>query len=350
MPSPEHVAWAKFRVGIMILCAVAIASVLVYLLLGGSEFLQPAVPIHSYLGDLSGLAKASPVRFNGIRVGEVTRTELSHLKDPQKVVRVDMSLVRHFLQAIPEDSTVEVTADNVLGDKFANINEGKSPNPVQPGAELRRTPPQQINMDDLMKAARSIIASTDALFADIEAGRGNVGEFVQSDAFYNDTLKKVVEFQRKVREVTARDSVAGRMLYDESLYDQLRAPVTRLNQQLVDLESGQGAGGKFLKDPAQYDQLRKTVADLSRQLADLEAGKGQAGKLLKDDEAYVRMIRMLDDLNKQVDAVNSGEGPLGHLMVSSNLYESLNGETKSLQNMLKELRANPRKFLFLKVF
>ena len=334
----------------MILCAVAIASVLVYLLLGGSEFLQPAVPIHAYLGDLSGLTKASPVRFNGIRVGVVTGTELSHLKDPGKVVRVNMSVVRHFLRAIPQDSTVEVTADNVLGDKFANINEGKSPNPVEPGAELQRTPPQQINMADLMTAARGIVASTDALFSDIQAGRGNVGQFVKSDAFYNDTLKKVVEFQRKIREVTARESNAGRLLYDESLYAQLRALITRLNQQLTDLDAGQGAGGKFLKDPAQYDQLRKTVGELSKQLADLEVGNGQAGKLLKDDEAYLRIVRMIDDLNQQVDALNSGEGSLGRLMVSSNLYESLNGETKSLQNMLKELRANPKKFLRLKVF
>ena len=334
----------------MILCAVGIASVLVFLLLGGSEFLQPAVSIHSYLGDLSGLTKKSPVRFNGIRVGEVTSTELSHLKDPLKVVRVNMSIVRHFLQAIPEDSNVEVIADNVLGDKFANINEGKSPNPVQPSGELQGKPPQQINMADLMTAARAIIASTDALFADIQAGRGNVGEFVKSDAFYTDALKKVSDFQRRIREVTARDSKAGRMIYDESLYEQIRTSVTRLNQQLTELESGQGAGGKFLKDPGQYDQVRKTVGELSQKLAELETGKGQAGKLLRDDEAYVRIVRMIDDLNKQVDALNSGEGALGRLMVSSNLYESLNGETKNLQNMLRELRANPKKFLFLKVF
>jgi phospholipid/cholesterol/gamma-HCH transport system substrate-binding protein len=334
----------------MIACAVAIASVLVFLLLGGSEFLQPSVAIHAYLGDLSGLAKASPVRFNGIRVGAVTRTELSHLKDPQKVVRVDMSISRHFLQTIPQDSTVEVTADNVLGDRFANINEGKSSTPLEPGAELQRTPPTQINMADLMKAARDIITATDALFSDIEVGRGNVGQFIKSDAFYNDTLKKVSEFQRQIREVTARGSPAGKLIYDDSLYEQLRAPVTRLNQQLADLESGQGAGGKLLKDPAQYDQLRKTVGDLRRQLDDLEAGKGQAGKLLKDDEAYVRIVRMIDDLNKQVDVLNSGEGALGHFMASSSLYESLNGQTKNLQSMLKELRANPKKFLRLKVF
>lgn len=350
MPSPEHVAWAKLRVGAMIACAVAIASVLVFLLLGGSEFLQPSVAIYVYLGDLSGLTKGSPVRFNGIRVGTVTITELSHLKDPQRVVRVDMSITRHFLQAIPQDSTVEVTADNVLGDKFANINEGKRPQPVQPGGELQRKPPQEINMADLMKAARAIIASTDALFSDIQDGRGNLGQFIKSDAFYNDILKKVSDFQRQVGELNARGSTTGRLIYDESLYDQIRAPVTRLNQQLADLDSGRGAGGTFLKDPAQYDQLRKTVGDLNRELTDLQAGKGQAGKLLKDDQAYTRIVRMIGDLNKQVDALNSGEGALGHLVVSSNLYESLNGETKNLQNMLKELRENPKKFLRLKVF
>ncbi len=334
----------------MIASALSIASVLVYLLLGGSEFLQPRVPVHTYLPDLSGLIKEAPVRFNGIRVGSVTGVELSHLKDPQKVVRVDMSIVQRYLHDIPQDSSVEVTADNLLGDRFANINEGKSSTPLQPGAELQRTPPLQINMADLMKAARDIIASTDALFADIQAGRGSVGEFIKSDAFYNDTLKKVLEFQRQIHEVTARDSQVGKLIYDESLYDQLRAPVTRLNQLLADLGSGQGVGGKFLKDPAQYDQLRKTVRDLNQQLADIEAGKGPAGKLLKDDEPYLRIVRMIDNLNKQVDALNSGEGALGHLMVTSTLYENLNGETKSLRNMLKELRENPKKFLRLKVF
>jgi phospholipid/cholesterol/gamma-HCH transport system substrate-binding protein len=59
---------------------------------------------------------------------------------------------------------------------------------------------------------------------------------------------------------------------------------------------------------------------------------------------------MIDDLNKQVDALNSGEGALGHFVLSSSLYESLNGETKNLRNMLKEVRENPKKFLRLKLF
>lgn len=350
MPSAAHVAWAKFRVSTMIGCAVGILSVLVYLLLGGAEFLQPSASTHTYLVDLSGLAKGSQVRFNGVRVGKVTGTELSHLKDPKKVVRIDMSIQQDFLRAIPQDSTVQVTADNVLGDPFANINEGKSRQPLQAGGELQQTPPQQINMADLMKAARDILASTDALLSDIQAGRGSLGEFFKGDAFYNDTLKKVAAFQRKVRDITARDTTAGRLLYDENLYEELRAPVKKLNQQLDELESGQGAGGRFLKDTAQYDQWRKTLADLNRELAEWTAGKGRAGRLLKDDELYLRLTSTIGDLNRQMDALNSGEGALGQLIVNSQLYESLNGSTKNLQSTLREFRENPKKFLHLKVF
>jgi len=111
MPSPEQIAWAKVRVTTMIACAVAIASVLVYLLLGGAEFRQPALTIHTYFIDLSGLEKGNPVRFNGIRVGKVTATALSHSPDPQKVVRVDMLIVRRYARSIPQDSTAVVAAD-----------------------------------------------------------------------------------------------------------------------------------------------------------------------------------------------------------------------------------------------
>src|SRR5260370_34772617 len=166
MPSAAHVAWAKIRVAAMIGCAVGILCVVIYLLLGGSEFLQPAVTIHTYMTDLSGLAKGSPVRFNGIKIGEVTSTEFSHLNDPQKVVKVDMSVVQRYLNSIPEDSTVAVAAETVLGDKFADINEGKKPQHVRPGAVLVTPPQKQFNRADLLKDARDIVASADARLAD----------------------------------------------------------------------------------------------------------------------------------------------------------------------------------------
>src|SRR5258708_12858666 len=105
MPSPEQIAWAKFRVTTMIACAVAIASVLIYLLLGGAEFLQPAFTVHTYLIDLAGLEKRNPVRFDGIRVGKVTATKLTNSPDPQKVVRVHTSILPRHPRPFPAYST-----------------------------------------------------------------------------------------------------------------------------------------------------------------------------------------------------------------------------------------------------
>src|SRR5258708_28711908 len=105
MPSPEQIAWAKFRVTTMIACAGAIASVLIYLLLGGAEFLQPAFTVHTYLIDLAGLEKRNPVRFDGIPVGKVTPPTLSNSADPQKVVRRDMSIGRPPARSLPARSS-----------------------------------------------------------------------------------------------------------------------------------------------------------------------------------------------------------------------------------------------------
>jgi phospholipid/cholesterol/gamma-HCH transport system substrate-binding protein len=345
MPSARQVTFAKFRVTVMIGSAIGILWVLVYLLLGGSEFYQPAVTVRTYMEDLGGLVKGSVVQFNGIRVGKVTSFGLSRLKDPHKVVRVDMSIIQHFLPAIPEDSTVKVSALNVLGDTFANIDEGKSPRHLQPGGELVSPPQPQINTADLIKAARQILERVDNVFSDIQAGQGEFGKFVKGEEVYNKALKKVSAFQRQVHAMTANDTQAGRLLGDETLYDELHTPIKRLDERLSEIQAGQGAGGKLLKDPAQYDQLRKSIGDLDRALEDLRAGKGQAGKLLKDDEQYRRIKRMIDRLNDQVDALNAS-----HFLVSSQLYESLHGSTERLQAMLRELRGNPKKFLWMKVF
>jgi phospholipid/cholesterol/gamma-HCH transport system substrate-binding protein len=345
MPSPEHVAWAKFRVAAMIGCALAIVGVLVYLMVGGSDIFQPAAGVHTYMSDLAGLLKGSPARFNGVHAGDVTSIALSGLKDPQKAVRVDMTIMKQFLKAIPEDSTVQVNADDVLGDKFADIIEGKSRQHVQPGAELLSPPRKQINNADLIKAGRQILAVMDSLLGDMENGRGQFGQFVKGDAFYNTAINEVAKFQKDLRAATGRDTQAGKLIYDAKLYDDLESSVQRLDRTLGEWQAGRGAEGKFLKDSAQYDQWHKSLCDINRTLADL-----RAVSLMKNDDLYTRIARTIDSLNEQVDALNSGQGSLGQLMITSSVYENLHVSTLSLQNMLKELRENPKKFLWMKVF
>ena len=55
------------------------------------------------------------------------------------------------------------------------------------------------------------------------------------------------------------------------------------------------------------------------------------------------------NLNGSIDKLNSGQGTLGQLLVNPQLYESLNGATRETQALVKDIRANPKKFLRIKL-
>ena len=51
-----------------------------------------------------------------------------------------------------------------------------------------------------------------------------------------------------------------------------------------------------------------------------------------------------------MDRINSGQGTFGQLMVNPQLSEALAGTTREFQELAKGLRANPGKFIALKLF
>jgi phospholipid/cholesterol/gamma-HCH transport system substrate-binding protein len=47
--------------------------------------------------------------------------------------------------------------------------------------------------------------------------------------------------------------------------------------------------------------------------------------------------------------VNAGEGTVGQLLVNPQLYESITGASSELRSLLKDIQANPKKFLRIKL-
>jgi phospholipid/cholesterol/gamma-HCH transport system substrate-binding protein len=53
--------------------------------------------------------------------------------------------------------------------------------------------------------------------------------------------------------------------------------------------------------------------------------------------------------NGTIDKINSGQGTLGQMLVNPALYDSLTGATRELQSLAKDMRANPKKFLSIRL-
>ena len=61
------------------------------------------------------------------------------------------------------------------------------------------------------------------------------------------------------------------------------------------------------------------------------------------------IILYRDEKNKNRRRQPRGQGTLGQLLVNPQLYESLDGTTREMQGLFKDFRANPKKFLRIKL-
>jgi phospholipid/cholesterol/gamma-HCH transport system substrate-binding protein len=338
----------------MALVAMIILGVLIFLLTGSGGFMTEYAQLRTFMQDSSGVAENQPVRLNGILVGNVEAVRLSGDSNPERIVEIVMSVEERFLSEIPVDSAAGISAANLLGDKFINITKGQSPQSVQPNAEIRSLRGQDIpelmaQSADLLRSFQVIMQRFDGLLADIESGKGNIGKFLRDEEFYTRLNAVASEAERLMTGIRSGTGTLSRLINDDSLYRQLHSTTERLDSLLASLQRGQGTAGKLLNDPALYQETQKSIAELRGLIAGLNSGRGTAGKLLNDETLYKELSNLTASIDSTIDKLNSGQGTLGQFVVNPQLYESTSAVTRELQALVKDIRANPRKFLSIKL-
>lgn len=354
MADPAKVRWSKLKVGVVGLAAFVILFVLVFLLTQSKGIFERYATLRTYMSDASGLPNGAAVRLNGITAGYLDRLELTNSRDPKRAVGFIMKVKASYLPQIPVDSHVGVAAANLLGDKFLNITKGMTTQHVQDGAELQALQSQDIpemmaQMGNVLQSLQTIVVRADGLLAGVEAGRGNLGLFLKDDELYKRFNLIAAEGQQLLAEVRTGHGTLSRLLNEDGLYNDFDAPLKRIDAMMADLQSGQGTAGKILKDPALFDDAHQTLQEIRKLADDLNAGKGTAGHLLKDDELGKRIEALVEKFNVTVDKINSGQGSLGQFLVNPQLYDAITGATREFQSLAKDMRANPKKFLTIRL-
>ncbi|HTS31659.1 MAG TPA: MlaD family protein [Bryobacteraceae bacterium] len=355
MPDPHKVRWSQLKVGVLALGAFVILFVLVFLLTSSQGLFQPNVLLRTYMADAGGIADGSVVRLNGYPIGYLDKLQLTGSRDPARQVEFRMMVNGKYLSEIPVDSLAEISAANLLGDKFVNITRGQESATVKAGGEIRSKPTQDIpelmaQMTTSLQSFQMIVNRVDALLAGVEAGNGNLGKFLKDEELYTRMNGIASEIQKILTDVRTADGSVSKVLHDQgALYDDIRAPIKRIDAMLAQIQGGQGNIGLLMNDRALYDDFKKTVTEFNGLLADLQAGKGNAGKLLKDDQLYKHLDDLVSRFTVIVDKMNAGQGTIGQILVNPQLYQTLEGTTREFQSLAKDVRANPKKFLSIRL-
>jgi phospholipid/cholesterol/gamma-HCH transport system substrate-binding protein len=354
MPDRSRIRWSQLRVGIVALSALIILAVLILLLTNSKGIFHSYVDIRTYMEDASGVTEKTPVRLNGIGIGYVDKIRLTSSRDPKSQVEFDMKVDERRLRDIPVNSVASIAAANLLGEKFINIAKGSSNQTVTAGAVLPSAPTTDVpellaQMNNVLQSFQTIVARADNLLAGVEQGKGNIGKLLKDEEFYNRLTAIEAEGQKLLTDIRTSNGTLGKLIHDPSLYNDFEAPLKRIDAILASLQAGQGTAGKLLNDPALYTDLQKTVGEINALVSQVNSGQGNLGKLVKDQEFYNRLNELMARFSNTMDKINSGQGTLGQLMVNPALYNSLTGATREFQSLASDMRANPKKFLTIRL-
>lgn len=354
MPGSRKVAWAQLKVGVLAVFSLVILAVTVFLMTGANNPFGDKFYLYTFFPDSAAMTEGSVVRLNGILVGKVRHIELTGSSDAARAIRMTLEIDQRYLSSIPKDSEVGFSAENVLGTKYLNMQRGQSRETIHPGAEIKARDDKDFmemlrSAYPIMDSIQSLVIRVDRIVAQLESGKGSIGKLLYDQELYNKVNSILDDFQKVTHALASGQGTVGALLYDESLYSEIKGTVKRLDDVVAGMQKGEGTAGRLLKDPALYDELKQSSAQLRVLVTNLNEGKGTAGKLLTDDTLHAKMIATLDRFNGTLDKVNSGQGTIGQLMVNPALYENLVGTSAEMKGLMKDFRANPKKFLSIKL-
>jgi phospholipid/cholesterol/gamma-HCH transport system substrate-binding protein len=357
MPTQEKKRWAQLKVGLLAVTALALLAVLIFLMTSSKGLFKSRSEIFTYLDDSAAIAEGAPVRLNGIAAGKVAGVNLTGSTEPNRIVRVTMEVDNEFLPSIPVDSQAGIAAENLLGTKYINIKKGRSQTAVKAGAELKSIDTREF--DEVVQQGYSaltaldgILKKLDGILTSVQVGQGTIGKLLSDEELYRKLVAIASETQKVIATLNSDQGTLGKLMHDDSLYTDLRGTIARVDMLLSSLQQdlqGQGTVGKLMKDPALYDEARSTIGDVRKLLAGIDQGQGTVGKLLKSDDLHNQLQATMGRLDALLDKVNSGQGTIGQLLVNPALYESFDATTRELNGLLKDFRANPKKFLRIKL-
>lgn len=343
MPRTRSLAWSELKIGIITVIALAIATGLIFLLSGEGGFFWQRYSIKTVFPDVAGLKPGAPVRVAGVEVGSVTAVDF--VGDRVEVV---MQVGRDRQPLITDRSTAVLGSVSLLGEAAVDITASRGGTPIP---EWGYVP--------LGKAAGSIsgvatqategLDQATKLIADLRAGNSTAGKLLTDDTLYTELNRFLAAAEAVTTNINKGRGTLGRLMTNDATAKSLEASLKNLESVTAKIRSGEGSLGKLLNDDALTKSLTATTSNLEAITGKMNRGEGTLGKLATNDELFTKLNSMTDRLDKLVASLQQGEGTAGQMLHDRQLYENMNGAVGELRGLVKDIRADPKKYLNVKV-
>jgi phospholipid/cholesterol/gamma-HCH transport system substrate-binding protein len=266
--------------------------------LKGINVFEPGNRYYAKFDRLDGLVVSNNVMVRGYKVGQVSE------------ITYDLSLEQPFTVTVLVDEAVKMPAgtqfvlrdDGLLGGKILDIVCGDDPTTFYASGDTIET-----RIDGgLMASVQELVPKLDGTIARVDSVLESVNNIAKSQELKN-SLKSI-----------------------ESITADLRVSSAKL---------------KYVMN----NQVPQIVSDVNTITGDLRKVSGDL-KQIEFAELFARIDHTVNNLQIFSDKLNSNEGTIGKLMNDNALYNNINTTVNSVNDLVVDLKANPKRYVHFSLF
>ncbi|MFA4947881.1 MAG: MlaD family protein [Candidatus Krumholzibacteriia bacterium] len=263
----------------------------------GNHQIQAVFPM------VGGISPGDKVNLNGVEMGSVKRVQL---RDNDVLLTMDISKQAK----IPDDSRIVLQTVGIMGERIITVLLGTSERFLEPGATMQGV--YEPGITEALAFLGGIMDELTQLTKDMQRIAGTLTQ--------GDKLKAIVE---NLADVSGR----------------LRALIER------DAPGFEAGVQSFRRSAEKVDKL------LERNSGNIDTLMTSFAAASKDFPELVRRMRAVTDTLAEIaNGLQKNDNTLGALMTDRALLDKLEKAVKNLDDLVTDVKANPKKYLKVEIF
>jgi len=305
----------EIKAGLIAILAIVGFIILFQFMKGKSLFTTDNI-FYAKFDNVEGLEASNPVSINGLKVGQVD--QIIPITEPDGKIHFVVKVTVDDNFEFSKRSTLEIFEPGLMSGKEMRVN-------LAYGSPMAKD-------GDTLKGAFKL-----SMMNNISSQVGPVKDQLQI------VLKRVDSLMMNANAMT-----------DAQNQQAIRALLSSLNRTVTSFESTSQQTNALLanNDP----RIQKMLDNANLATVSAKSTIDKYGRVA--DEVDVQKLNntidklslTADKLNGIISGIQNGEGSLGKLTKDEQLYNNLNESSANLNNLIQDLKANPKRYLNFSVF
>ncbi len=305
----------EIKAGLIALLAI-VGFVILFQFMKGKSLFTTDNEFYAKFDNVEGLAASNPVSINGLKVGQVDAITPINAKDGKIHFVVKVTIDDKF--KFSKKSTLEVFEPGLMSGKEMRINLAYG----QPYAKVGDTLSGTFQL--------SMMNSISSQVGPVKDQLSNV--LIKLDSTLGATNKIVDEQNRR----------------------EIKTLLSNLNQTVISFKNTSDQTNHLIS--SNEKRLENVLDNANQTMISANSAVSKYGKVAEDlnvkqmNNAIEEFSKTANQLNSVVSGIQKGEGSLGKLTKDEELYNNLTKTTSSLNQLLEDMKANPKRYVNISVF